>query len=331
MSASYRASKSKDALAQRLRLLAKDRPCTFPDIESLLLASRFGARPLSAAGKLEDGKRPALEAVVSVITVTKDHPAALEKTIKSVIAQSYRHIEYIVMDGSLKWEQSFAVIERYASCIHTWLSYPDRGIYDAMNRAALLARGEWLLFLNGGDSFYDDKAVEEMLSLCKSEDELVYGDHEIVYAGKDYSRIQRNRPVTSYWDLWHHMGFCHQSLLAKRELQLGMPFDIHNLSADYGFVLGAFLAGHKIRHIPVVLSQVDTAGISQKRRIFMEWERFRMSWRLSKALWQRLWLIFGFACVFCSTALRFYIQKLLGNKITSYILGLKYSSQKKQH
>ena len=253
--------------------------------------------------------------LVSIITVVKNNPHALENTIQSVLSQSCKDREQLIIDGGSK-KETLQVLSRYEEKIDFWLSHIDQGIYDAMNRGALLARGTWLLFLNAGDCFYTSESLRELLSYCNEQAQLVYGDHEIHYTDKNYSRIHYSPPIRSYCDLWHHMGFCHQSLIVRKAVQVQNLFDNNNLSADYKFVLGSFLAGYKIQHVPVVVARVDTAGVSQKRRIYMEIERWRVSWELAP----RVWLPLAFFWILCSTSMRFFIQKLLGNRLTALIL-----------
>ena len=159
-------------------------------------------------------------------------------------------------------------------------------------------------------------------SYCTEGKELIYGDHEVRYTDKNFSRIHLSRPISSYSDLWHHMGFCHQSLIVRKEIQRKNLFDNRNLSADYKFVLASFLKGHTIQHVPVIVASVDTEGVSQKRRIYMEIERWRISWELAP----KFWLPLAFFCVLCSSSLRYFMQKLLGKRITAWILYLKYKA-----
>lgn len=86
----------------------------------------------------------------SVITVTYNAEKVLEDTIQSVIAQTYHHVEYIIVDGASK-DGTLSIIDRYRPRIHTVVSEPDKGLYDAMNKGIALASGDYLCFLNAGD------------------------------------------------------------------------------------------------------------------------------------------------------------------------------------
>src|ERR1700722_12907065 len=93
--------------------------------------------------------------LVSVITVVYNGAATLETTLLSVIGQSYDRVEYIVVDGGSK-DGTLDLIDRYKSHIATWVSEPDKGVYDAMNKGIRMAKGDWLFFLGSDDRFQDD-------------------------------------------------------------------------------------------------------------------------------------------------------------------------------
>ena len=98
----------------------------------------------------------------SVITVTYNAEKVLEDTLQSVISQTYRHVEYIIVDGASK-DGTIKIIDKYRERIHTVVSEPDKGLYDAMNKGIALATGDYLCFLNAGDSFHEDDALQEMV------------------------------------------------------------------------------------------------------------------------------------------------------------------------
>lgn len=93
--------------------------------------------------------------VITVITVVFNGEKELENTILSVLEQSYNNIEYIIIDGA-STDATLEIINKYSNLIDLWISEPDKGIYDAMNKACALASGKGLIFLNSGDSFVGD-------------------------------------------------------------------------------------------------------------------------------------------------------------------------------
>lgn len=111
---------------------------------------------------------------ISVVTVTKNAAIQLKSTINSVINQSYSNIEYIVIDGA-SVDKSINVIRENENWITYWSSEPDKGIYDAMNKGIEVASGDWIVFLNAGDKFYDLEVVERIVNQFKSTDVVYFG------------------------------------------------------------------------------------------------------------------------------------------------------------
>ena len=114
--------------------------------------------------------------LVSVITVVYNGAATLETTLLSVIGQSYDRIEYILVDGGSK-DGTLDLIDRHKSHIATWVSEPDSGVYDAMNKGIRMAKGEWLFFLGSDDRFQDDDVLTSIFADPSNlEYDLLYGD-----------------------------------------------------------------------------------------------------------------------------------------------------------
>ena len=120
---------------------------------------------------------------VTVVTVTFNAEDCIEDTILSVINQSYKNIEYIVVDG-LSTDGTLDVVRRYADRIDTWMSEKDLGIYDAMNKAIDIASGDWIVFMNAGDSFYNNDVIKDVFENVPEGAELVYGHHAWKHNGK---------------------------------------------------------------------------------------------------------------------------------------------------
>ena len=113
----------------------------------------------------------------SVITVTYNAEKVLEDTIQSVIAQTYHHVEYIIVDGASK-DGTLSIIDRYRPRIHTVVSEPDKGLYDAMNKGIALASGDYLCFLNAGDCFHEDDTLQQMVHTINGNElpDVLYGE-----------------------------------------------------------------------------------------------------------------------------------------------------------
>lgn len=126
--------------------------------------------------------------LISIITVTFNAEAYLEETINSVLSQTYKNIEYIIIDGG-SIDKTVDIIKKYENKISYWVSEKDNGIYDAMNKGITVSNGEWLNFLNGGDKYYHNEVLTDIFKKNEtSQHELIYGDFHIV--GKDNSPIR---------------------------------------------------------------------------------------------------------------------------------------------
>ena len=118
---------------------------------------------------------------ISVITVTYNAGEVLEDTIQSVISQTYHHVEYILVDGASR-DHTMAIANRYRERIHKIISEPDKGLYDAMNKGISLATGDYLCFLNAGDSFHEDDTLQQMVHSINGSElpDVLYGETAIV-------------------------------------------------------------------------------------------------------------------------------------------------------
>jgi glycosyltransferase involved in cell wall biosynthesis len=109
---------------------------------------------------------------LSIITINRNNAAGLRRTIESVVSQTYTDFEYIVIDGA-STDESVDVIKEYADRITYWISEPDKGIYNAMNKGILKAKGEYLLFLNSGDWLVDEQKIQIMVNNLNNEDIII--------------------------------------------------------------------------------------------------------------------------------------------------------------
>ena len=202
--------------------------------------------------------------LVSVVTVVLNGATYLEKTIQSIIGQTYGNIEYIVVDGG-STDGTADIIRQYEGAIDYWVSEPDAGIYDAMNKAIDLASGRWVIFMNGGDRFFGEGAVEIAMAHIPQENAAAgyYSDCEIVYA----SGLKRIQFAAKWSDLWQGMPCSHQALIAggsalkKNKFSLSYP-----LCADYEQLLRLSSQGLVFDKLPNILPSVASGGLSDSTR-----------------------------------------------------------------
>lgn len=198
-----------------------------------------------------------LKPKVSVITVTFNAASMLERTLQSVESQSYKPLETIIVDGGSK-DGTTDIIRRHSASITRWVSEPDGGIYDAMNKGVRMASGEWVIFMNAGDTFAADDVLDRIFLKSQNDADIIYGD--VLKDGNV-------KKAPAEYHLYHRMLFCHQSSLTRRSLLIACPFDTsHRLSADLKFFLTQYLHHARFRYVDFPIANFDTSGVSNSRR-----------------------------------------------------------------
>lgn len=208
--------------------------------------------------------------LITIITVVRNDPQGLEKTLVSAQEQTYENIETIVIDGASD-SDTLDVIHRHENQIDTWVSEPDNGIYDAMNKGVRLANGEWIHFLNAGDVFYTPDTVRQVFSQDYGDADFIYG--HTFFAGGDY------RGVVKAWEfdqLWKTMIFTHQSLFTRAAVLKERPFDARfKICADYNLIFNAYMQGLKFYNSDTVIAVFDP-GMSDVNRALMAIEKWKI-------------------------------------------------------
>ena len=169
---------------------------------------------------------------LSVITVTFNAEQTLERTLRSVSSQSYPEIEHIIIDGK-STDNTIDLVQKHENDKIKWISEPDNGLYDAMNKGIELATGDYLCFLNAGDTFFDEDTVELIMKTDNSAD-IIYGETAIVNNNGEFLHMRRLKaPKELTWKSFKHgMLVCHQALIVKRNI--AEPYDLnYHFSSDF--------------------------------------------------------------------------------------------------
>ena len=215
----------------------------------------------------------------SVITVCYNAQATIEDTIQSVIAQTYHHVEYIIVDGASK-DRTLSIINRYRDRIATVVSEPDKGLYDAMNKGLRLATGDYVCFLNAGDSFHEDDTLQQMVHTLRELTELpdvLYGETELVDAEGHFVRMRRlQAPEHLTWHSFRHgMLVCHQAFFAKRTL--AEPYDLsYRFSADFDWCIRIMKKSKVLHNTHLTLIDYLEEGMTTRNHKASLHERFRI-------------------------------------------------------
>jgi glycosyltransferase involved in cell wall biosynthesis len=210
---------------------------------------------------------------LSIITINYNNAAGLQKTIESVASQTSADFEYIVIDGG-STDGSTEVIRRYEDKITYWISEPDRGIYHAMNKGILLAKGEYCHFLNSGDYLVGKDVTERMLHQMP-DCSILYGNKIREINGKLVTqKSYAGRPITLL-DMYRSTIF-HASAYIKRSLfdQYGLYDESLKMVSDWKFYLITVgLHNEKVVYRDIDVVWFDTQGISSIDRALDQKER----------------------------------------------------------
>ena len=178
---------------------------------------------------------------VSIVTITYNAARTLQRTLDSVACQTYADIEHLIIDGASK-DDTLAIAERYQSqSRYTVLvqSEPDRGLYDAMNKGLQKATGDYLVFLNAGDSLYSSDTVETVVkALASQSPAVIYGDTAITDREGNFLHLRTHRPPkTLTWKSFKHgMLVCHQAFYVRTDIAKKFPYDLqyrHSADVDW--------------------------------------------------------------------------------------------------
>lgn len=214
--------------------------------------------------------------MVSIITVVYNSEHLIEKTICSIINQTCDDYEYIVIDGGSK-DGTLDIIRKYGSFISQWISEPDQGIYDAMNKALSMASGRYVWFINSGDRIYDSYVVEKLRSCYdKSKPDIMYGETMLVeengeIIGLRSSRTTRKLPrKLSDKSMINGMVVSHQSFIPR--LALADKFDLtYKCSSDLDWAIRCLRKAKTVVNMEMILSWYLVGGYSYKNQ--------KMSWK----------------------------------------------------
>lgn len=213
--------------------------------------------------------------ILSVITVVYNDKKNIERTMLSVLQQSYPHIEYIIVDGA-STDGTLEIINSYKEKISVFISEPDKGIYDAMNKAMKLTTGKYLIFMNSGDVFYETETVEKVFATADDAD-IYYGETEMVNEQlQSLGRRRHKAPeVFTLNSFKYGMSISHQAIYVKRNL--AEPYDSkYKLSADIDWILKIVKKSNSIVNTHLYVAKYLVGGMSKKRHLQSLKERYEI-------------------------------------------------------
>jgi glycosyltransferase involved in cell wall biosynthesis len=203
--------------------------------------------------------------LITVVTAASNGAATIDKAIRSVIGQSFRDFEYIVIDAASS-DGTVGILEGFGDQIHHWRSEPDTGIYDAWNKALRLARGRWIAFLGADDEYYPD-ALQNYADFLSSHD-----DGRLQYLSSRVVVMHQGRRLASIGKAWswpefsRHMSVAHVGSLHRRELfeQYGAFDPSYRICGDYELLLRPRGELHAA-FLPINTAIMSYGGVSNRR------------------------------------------------------------------
>ena len=213
---------------------------------------------------------------VSIITIVFNNRENFIKTIDSVRGHNYPNIEYIVIDGGSN-DGTLEVIKQNEDIIAKWISEPDRGIYDAMNKGIGMATGDYVWFLNGGDMMHSANTLNDVFASCEDAD-VYYGDTELVDdEGKSYGKRKLKTPPENLtWrDMIDGMVITHQSLIIRKDKVVSYDLNFKHC-ADIDWTIKILKNSNKIINTHKIISSFLLGGYSRKNTISSLLERIKI-------------------------------------------------------
>lgn len=241
---------------------------------------------------------------ISIITVCYNSAETIEETIKSVQAQTYENIEYIIVDGNSK-DKTLELVQQYPDVVTKWVSEPDKGLYDAMNKGIAMATGDYIGILNSDDTFFEPETIQKVVDfLVENKVEACTGD---IVQHKN-GRIIRKYSSKKWSPAKLKIGFMppHPSIFFKKELfgRFGAYVLGFKIASDYELIIRYFLK-HKISWkysgittTSMAVGGASSSGMSSYHIITEEiGKAFRgnlIAYSPLKVKYRMIWKFFGF-------------------------------------
>lgn len=209
---------------------------------------------------------------ISVITVTYNAAATIEETILSVLNQTYHNVEYIIIDGG-STDGTVDIIKKYADRLAYWVSEPDKGIYDAMNKGIAIATGDYINFMNAGDAFYKYNTLDSIFTCYKNNSDIIYGDSIIRFNNGDlvFSRSSGNIHLLSKGPIYRHGASFVKLDVHKQNLFDTTKTNVYGYALDYLQIYALFSQHYTFEKVENIVMIYDKEGVSDNQYKSLEY------------------------------------------------------------
>lgn len=261
------------------------------------MRSTFGAwafkqtRDIRPGAKISEGKdspEKASSPLVTIAMVVRNADKTFEDTLRSILWQTYPNIEIVAVDGA-STDRTLKLIQKNKSRIARWISEPDEGPYDGMNKAARMANGQWILFMNGGDFFYTSDAVEKAIAHAPEDADFIIG-HHIYRSTEDIEYLHK---ANNFDDTWHNLRTgklstqwlsgvpCHQATFTRTALiksSGGYDYKNYPIATDHEFMYRMRETGASFHHCDEIIAIYTGGGLSAQNWVQCQ----RDWWRIAR-------------------------------------------------
>lgn len=255
--------------------------------------------------------------LITVVTVVYNAGQYIEATINSVTSQSYANISYLVIDGG-STDASVDIIKKYSGQIDYWVSEPDNGIYDAMNKGVLQASPGYMVFMNAGDEFFASDTLEKIATKIGNRRPAVLYGHNQVHYDDGYHRLDLSRDLRQ---LYRGMCFSHQAMLVDASLMRENLYNIENpIGADFEFICQVYTRGVEFMQIDLAVAKTTAGGVSDESRT----ASIRSHWRVARKYWPGLKTDAYYLAKTLDSFLRMSLRRVLPRRWINKLVRFKY-------
>lgn len=213
---------------------------------------------------------------ITVVTVCFNAVDSIEETMLSVLNQTYKNIEYIIIDGE-STDGTVDIIKKYSDRLAYWISEPDTGIYNAMNKGIAAATGDYINFMNAGDKFTTSNIVNTIVSQISPAVDVLYGDCYYINMSEG-TNARKLVPASDISKIVKKYPFCHQATFSRTSYIKNHLFNTSfKICADWNFFRNAFFYDKlKFKHVSEAICDFDiSAGMSRDNLNLLYEEKYR--------------------------------------------------------
>lgn len=224
---------------------------------------------------------------ISIITICFNAANCIEETILSVINQTFNGIEYIIIDGGSS-DGTVDIIKKYEKYLAFWISEPDKGIYDAMNKGARHASGDWIGYINAGDKYVNSMVMETIANnLYQKSPDVLYGDLKLNYTFGNY--ISKPQELTNFNKCF---PFSHPASFVRTDIFKSKYFDLtYKIVGDYNLFYSIYMEGGSFFYLPILIAEFEAEdGVSSKNILSTFREVSKVNGNIYKKSWYFMYL-----------------------------------------